>query len=185
MRWPVFIVAAFVMIVLQVSVREVLTLRSIGSISPDFVACLATFIAMFAARNAALWACWILGLLMDLAPSAGKMPWHLIGPYALGYVFGGYLVLQLRAMVFRRRAISTGFLTFLFLLATGVIATFLLTVRHWYLADTPLYHSPLGEFWLRFKIALYSGLVAIPVGWLLQITIVLWNFHGGAGRRGW
>ena len=184
MRWPVFAVAAFIVIVLQVSVREVLTLRSVGSISPDFVACLATFIAMFASRGAALWACWILGLLMDLAPPAGDTPWHLIGPNALGYVFGGYLVLQLRAMVFRRRAISTGFLTFLFLLAAGIIATFLLTVRHWYI-ETPLYHSPLGEFWLRFKVALYSGLVAIPFGWFLQITIVLWNFHGGAGRRGW
>lgn len=187
MRWPVFAIAAFIVIALQLSLRDVLmTLRSVGSISPDLVACLATFIAMFAARTSALWACWILGLLMDLAPPAGKMSWHLVGPHALGYVFGGYLVLQLRTMVFRRRAISTGFLTFLFLLASGIVATVLLTIRHWYLPEeTPLHGSPLGELWLRCKIAVYSGLVAIPFGWLLQITIVLWNFHGGPGRRGW
>lgn len=185
MRWSVFAIAAFIVIVLQLSVREALTLHSIGSISPDLVACVATFIALFASRSSALWACWMLGLIMDLAPSAGAVEWHLIGPNALGYTFGGYLVLQLRTMVFRRRAITTGFLTFAFLLGIAVVATFLLTIRSWYLPDTPLYHSPLGEFWQRFKIALYSGVVAIPFGWLLQLTIAMWGFTGGASRRGW
>lgn len=185
MKWSVFAIAAFVAVVLQLSLREALTLHSVGSISPDFVACLATFVAMFAQRMHALWACWILGLLMDLAPAAGETAWHMIGPAALGYTFGGYLVLQLRTMVFRRRAITNGFMTFMFLLAAGVVATFLLTIRHWYIADTPLYHSPLAEFWQRVKIALYSGAVAIPFGWMLQITIVLWGFTGGASRRSW
>ncbi len=185
MRWSVFAIIAFVVVVLQLSVREVLTLHSVGSISPDFVACLATFIALFAARTSALWACWILGLVMDLAPRGGETAWHLIGPNALGYAFGGYLVLQLRTMVFRRRAVTTGLLTFLFLMSVAVIATFLLTVRHWYIADTPLYHSPLGEFWQRIKIAVYSGAVAVPFGWLLQITIATWGFQSGAARRAW
>lgn len=185
MRWTVFLVAGFVVIVLQLSLREVLTLHSVGEVKPDLVACLATFIALFAQRGAALWACWLLGLAMDLAPSKGETEWHLIGPNALGYVFGGYLVLQLRAMVFRRRAVTTGFLTLLFVLAAGIIATFLLTVRHWYIPDTPLYRSPLGELWQVCKVALYSGIVGIPFGWLLQLTIVMWNFHGGGGRRGW
>jgi rod shape-determining protein MreD len=176
---------AFIVVVLQLSVREVMTLHSIGSVSPDLVACLATFIVLFAARSTALWACWILGLVMDLAPAAGDTAWHLIGPNALGYTFGGYLVLQLRTMVFRRRAITTGLMTFFFLLGVGVVATFLLTVRHWYIADTPLYHSPLGELWLRIKIAVYSGAVAIPFGWFLQITIATWGFQGGATRRSW
>lgn len=185
MRWSVFAIAAFITVVLQLSVGQALTLHSIGPITPDLVACLATFLALFAQRSHALWACWTLGLIVDLAPAAGDMQWHLIGPNALGYVFGGYLVLQLRTMVFRRRAITTGLLTCLFLLASAVVATFLLTIRHWYIADTPLYHSPLGEFWLRFKIALYSGVIAIPFGWLLQVSIVAWGFTGGASRRGW
>lgn len=185
MRWSVFAIAAFIVIVLQLSVREVLTLHTLGMVKPDLVACLATFLAMFASRASALWACWVLGLLMDLAPAGGTMAWHMIGPHALGFTFGGYVVLQLRTMVFRRRAITTGFLTCVFLLAAGVLATFLLTVRSWYIPDTPLYGSPLVELWHRIKIALYSGIVAIPFGWLLQITVATWGFVGGASRRGW
>jgi rod shape-determining protein MreD len=185
MRWPVFLVAAFIVLVLQFSLRDVLTLRTIGSISPDFVASLAVFVCLFAPRSTALWACWLLGLAMDLGPPAGAMKWHLVGPHALGYVFGGYLVLQLRTMVFRRRAITAGLVTCLFLIASGVLATFLLTVRSWYLEDTPLYYAPLGELWERIKIAVYSGLVGVPFGWLLQITIPMWNFVGGASRRAW
>lgn len=185
MRWSVFAIAAFIVVVLQLSAREAMTLHSIGAISPDFVACLAAFIALFAARSHVLWACWILGLIMDLAPAARGMEWRLVGPNALGYVFGGYLVLHMRAMVFRRRAITTAFVTLMFLLAVAVLATFLLTIRHWYLPDTPLHGSPLGEFWQRIKIAVYTGLVALPFGWLLQLSVAFWGFTGGASRRGW
>lgn len=185
MRWSVFAIAAFVIVVLQLSARDALTLHSIGLVKPDLVAALATFITLFAARTKALWACWILGLVMDLAPSGGDTAWHMIGPHALGYVFGGYVVLQLRTMVFRRRAVTIGFLTVVFLLAAGLASTFLLTIRHWYLPDTPLYLSPLGEFWRQIKIAAYSGAVAIPFGWLLQLTVAFWGFTGGASRRGW
>jgi cell shape-determining protein MreD len=171
--------------VVQLSLRDALTLHSIGEIKPDFVACLATFIALFAPRTTTLWACWLLGLAMDLAPAAGPAPWHLVGPSALGYVFGGYLVVQARAMVFRRRALTTGFMTFVFVLAAAIVATFLLMVRSWYLSDTPIAHNPLAEFWQRFKVALYSGLVGVPFGWLLQLTIVMWGFQGGGGRRSW
>ena len=180
-----FAIAAFIVIVAQLSLRDTLTLHSVGEIKPDFVACLAVFIALFAERFAALWACWILGLLMDLAPSAGDMPWHLIGPNALGYVFGGYLVLQLRTMVFRRRAVTAGFVTFLFLLAAGLLATFLLMIRSWYIPDTPLYAGPVAEFWRCIKTALYTGVIGVPFGWLLQLTIVPWGFTRGAARRGW
>ncbi len=185
MRWPVFLVAAFIVLALQFSLRSVLELQSIGAITPDFVACLAAFVSMFAPRTSALWACWMLGLMLDLGPPPGQTNWHLVGPHALGYAFGGCLVVQMRVMVFRRRALTAGFVTFLFLLASGVVEVSLLTVRSWYLADTPLYLGPLGELWTRIKIAVYSGLVGVPFGWLLHMTIPMWNFVGGASRRAW
>jgi cell shape-determining protein MreD len=185
MRWPVFLVAAFIVLALQFSLRSVLELQSIGGISPDLVACLGAFISMFAPRATALWACWLLGLMMDLGPQAGRADWHLVGPHALGYTFGALLVLHVRVMVFRRRALTAGFVTSLLLLASGLVEVALLTVRSWYLADTPLYHGPLGEFWVRIKIAVYSGLVGIPFGWLLHMTIPMWNFMGGNSRRAW
>jgi cell shape-determining protein MreD len=185
MRWSVFAVAAFIVLALQFSARDVLTLHSIGGISPDLVACLAAFISMFAPRVTALWACWILGLMMDLGPPPGRNDWHLIGPHALGYAFGGVLVLHVRVMMFRRRALTAGVVTCLFLLASALVEVMLLTVRSWYLADTPMYLGPLGELWMRLKTAIYSGLIGMPFGWLLQTTIPMWNFIGGASRRAW
>jgi cell shape-determining protein MreD len=185
MRWGVFLLVAFVTLAAQFSLRNVLTLQSIGAVSPDLVACLGAFVSMFAPRATALWACWLLGLIMDLGPPAGQTAWHLIGPQALGYTFGSLLVLHMRVMVFRRRALTAGFVTFLFVLACGLVEVMLLAVRSWYLPDTPLYHGPLGELWIRVKVALYSGLIGMPLGWLLQTTIPAWNFVGGASRRAW
>lgn len=183
MRWPVFAFFAFVCVVAQLSLRNVLTLESLGFVTPDIVACLAVFVALFAHRTSALWACWGLGLAMDLAPQLTRDGGHVIGPNALGYVFGGYMVLQLRTMVFRRRAVTLGFLTFVFVLAASVVAVALLTVRGWYAADNPMTSGALEEFMRRSGIALYSGIIAIPLGWLLGGTIRLWGFQSGMSRR--
>ena len=43
MRWPVFAIFAFVFLAIELSLREVLALRSLGSISPSFVAVLVVF----------------------------------------------------------------------------------------------------------------------------------------------
>src|SRR5690606_3649579 len=89
MRWSVFTAFAFVLIVVQVSVRNVFTLEQLRGLSPDLVACLVVFVSLFAHRSSVLWACWILGMLMDLAPSDRGLEYHLLGPHALGYVAGG------------------------------------------------------------------------------------------------
>jgi len=180
-RWPVFAIVAFGFVVVQLSLRNVLTLQSLKQISPDLVACLAVFIALFANRTSALWACWMLGVAMDLAPSDDDPSYVLIGPHALGYVFGGLLVVQLRTMVFRRRAITIGFLTLVFLLATSILAVFLLAVRSWY-PGAPEYPA-MAELWRRVLIAVYSGVLAIPVGALLNGTMGLWGFQSNAARR--
>ena len=107
MRWATFVVLTFLCIALELSLRGVLELRSIGGISPSFVAPLVVFISMFAPRMTSLWSCLLLGLLMDIstpiAPHAGPS-FYVFGPYALGYVFGGFMILQLRPMVFRQRS---------------------------------------------------------------------------------
>ncbi len=180
MRWPVFIIFAFLAVVAQLSVRNAFTLYSIRGISPDFVAALAVFVALFANRSAALWACWTLGLLVDLAPPDGST-YHLIGPHALGYAAGGYLVLQLRSMVFRRRAITMGFLTFLALIAASLVAVMLLSIRSWY--PNELAYAPLNDLGRRVLIAVYSGVVAIAIGWLLNKSVPLWGFQSRSG--GW
>jgi len=181
MRWPVFAIFAFIVMVLQLSLRNVLTLQSLRQISPDLVACLAVFIALFAHRGAALWACWFLGLMMDLAPTDGDPGYFLIGPHALGYVFGGFLVLQLRTMVFRRRAVTLAFLTLVFLVAASVVTVFMLSMRSWYPGGDGFF--ALSEFWRRLLIAGYSAALAIPLGALLNSTMALWGFQSNAARR--
>jgi rod shape-determining protein MreD len=176
MRWPVFAIFAFFTVVAQLSLANVFALSSLGHIVPDLVACLAVFVGLFAPRMTVLWVCWVLGLAMDLAPAAGGGA-PILGPHALGYVFAGYVVLQLRTMVFRRRPLTMGFLTFVCVLAAGVVVVSVLTVRSWYPADPALPNGPLEEMARRLGIALYSALIAIPLGWLLCSTIPLWGFH--------
>jgi rod shape-determining protein MreD len=182
MRWPVFAIFAFAAVVLQLSTRSALRLYSLGSITPDLVACLIVFIALFAQRTSTLWACLLLGLAMDLSPSGADAA-PVIGPYALGYVFGGYIILQLRTMVFRRRAITLGFLTALCVAATSVVVVAIIAIRSWYPGSPALPHGALGELLYRFAEAVYSGLIGIPVGWLLCLTLPLWGFQAASPRR--
>jgi cell shape-determining protein MreD len=179
MRWPVLAVFGFLLIAVQLSLRNALTLHSLWSISPDVVAPLAVFIALFAQRSTVLWACWLLGLVVDLAPQSAASPYHILGVNALAYTGGGYLILQLRTTVFRRRALTVGFLTVLFLVTASLISVTLLMVRSWYPGELPF--RPLVEFALGLMISLYSGIVAIPLGWLLHLTFPLWGFqHRGS-----
>jgi rod shape-determining protein MreD len=183
MRWPVFAIFALVLLVAQLSLRSVLTINSAGGVSPDLIACLVVFIALFAHRSSVMWSCWLLGLLVDLAPGGQDLGYRIIGLNALGYVFGGFVVLQLRTMVFRRRAITLGFLAFVCLLAASVVSVALLALRAPVFGEPLLPNGALRELWHRIVIATYSGLVAIPFGWVLLNTLSLWGFQAGTPRR--
>jgi cell shape-determining protein MreD len=189
MRWPVFIVFAFVCCALEISVRNTLRLDALYGVSPSFVACLATFIALFAHRLSALWACWILGVLMDLMPRGGPSTVFPIGPNALGFVVAGYVIILLRTMVFRRRVLTIGAMTFIFLISASIVSVALLIVRSWYPPVNPdmppePYFAMRDLAW-RAMVALYSGvLAAVPVGWALLMTTTLWGFGAASSRRG-
>ena len=189
MRWATFVVLTFLCIALELSLRGVLELRSIGGISPSFVAPLAVFVSMFAPRMTALWSCLLLGLLMDIstpiAPHAGAS-FYIFGPYALGYVFGGFMILQLRPMVFLQRSLTIGFLTALCLFAVALVTVAIFIIRSWYAPDPSIYPispSATGEMLRRFGIALYSGIFAILFGWLLLTTLPFWGFPTTTHRR--
>jgi rod shape-determining protein MreD len=183
MRWPVFAMFAFGALVVQLSVRSVLTLNSAGGISPDLVACLLVFVALFAHRTSVMWACWMMGLLIDLAPPEQDLSYRIIGQHALGYVFGGYVILTLRTMVFRQRALTLGFLTFVMLLAASIVGVAMLALRSQLYNDALLPGGALRELWQRILIALYSGVIGMPVGWALLNSLSLWGFQTGSQRR--
>jgi rod shape-determining protein MreD len=183
MRWPVFAVFAFAALTLEVSLRNALRLESLWGASPSFVACLAVLVSMFTNRLTALWACWILGVLMDLL-QPGQNGARVIGPSAIGFVFAGYVITLLRTMVFRRKAITMGAMTFVFLLASGIMAVFVLTIRGWYPDSHAGTWSPMRALAANALEALYGGVIAIPVGWLLLLTLPIWGFPTAPPRRG-
>jgi rod shape-determining protein MreD len=183
MRWPVFAIFAFTAVVVQLSLRNVLTLRELWGITPDVTACLVVFVALFAHRSAALWGAWMIGLLLDLAPQSVATGYHILGVNALGYTAGAFAILQMRTMVFRRRALTMGFLTVLCVIAASLVTVMLLAIRSWYPGELP--YGPLSDFGRRLLIGVYSGLVAIPLGWLLGMTLPLWGFQSSSPRRSW
>lgn len=192
MRWTVFLVAACLFVAMDNSLLHSLQIGRPPSAAlwPSSAACLAVFICLFAPRATALWACWTLGLLVDLTgpfPTASGSTIRLIGPAALGYTVGALLVLRFRTTVFRRRALSIGVLTCAFLLAVNLVQLAVMAIQSSY-AGGPM-HGTLppasGELIRRSLSALYSGVIAVPIGWLLLMSMPLWGFQAMPGARAW
>lgn len=179
MRIGVFVICLLLVVVLDTSLMEVLR---IGGTVPGLAGTLAVFLILAAPRRNALWACLVTGLLLDLNVDAlwDGRPYHLIGPYTLGFLFGANLILPLRGMVFSRNPLTFGLLTALFLLAVSIVYLALWQIRGHYAGSTPIWGdaSAVQAFGSLLLWALYSGAVAVPVGWLLVRTTPLWGFTG-------
>ncbi len=189
MRWIVFVVFALIGLVFDTGLSEVLRIEKLGQVRPSLCAVVAVFVALSAPRTAALWACLVLGLLLDLSHPltiAYNRVAYLIGPYALGYLLGGWLVLAGRPMVFRRRPLTIGVMTVLCLLAAQLVAVSLYVIRSqtWYPGQALFWTdtTAMAELGVRLLGVVYSGLFAIPVGWLLVQTVGLWGFQTAPHR---
>ena len=185
MRVAVFIVFMVLAVVLDTRFMEALR---IGPILPSLAGTLAVFVILCAPRQTALWSCFAIGLLLDFSDFAlyqGTVAYCLVGPYTLGFLFGANLVLPLRSMVFSRNPLTFGILTVLFLVAVTVVYLALWQFRGLYPDSPPPWVEPtvLGELGRRVLCALYSGLLAIPVGWALVMSRPIWGFGAAATRR--
>ena len=190
MRWGVFIIFALIGIAIDGGLLDVLRIESLWDVRPNFCAVLAVFVALSAPRLAALWGCFVLGLLLDLSTpytaDGNRIVW-LVGPYALGLLAGGWLVVRGRTMVFRRRALTIGVMTLGCLLVAQAVIVVLLALRSrgWY-PGGPVHWTDFSlgiEVLRRILVALYSGLFGVPAGWLLIRTLPLWGFQTSGHRR--
>jgi hypothetical protein len=88
-------------------------------------------------------------------------------------------------MVFSRNPLTFGLLTFLFLLAVTIVYLAIWRVRGFYADTLPVWgtESAVTQFSRLLVWALYSGAIAIPVGWLLVRTTPIWGFTGGTVPR--
>ena len=186
MRWTVFFIVAIIAVSLDTGFASVFTLRGAWFLTPSFVACLVTFMALLAPKASVLWCAWLLGILMDLSPGLGEAAgsMHVVGPHALGYVLGAWIVLSFRTYMFRRRVFTIALLTTVVVLAAGLTQIAIGILRFWLpWAGGELVPLGAGEVLHEFGNAAYSMLLAIPVGWLLLQTIPIWRFDYGTSRR--
>lgn len=181
MRWTLFIIAAAVAVFLELSLRTTLEVRLLGGVSPSIAPILLTFIALFAPRSAAMWCAWGLGLLMDLytpLPHGAERAAPIIGPMTLGFVFAAFMVLQVRAMLFRRRMITVVVMSALFVAAAQIVAVFIYAVHSWYPgAELVWADRSFGmELARRMAGAAYTGVLGLLAAPVLLWTLPAWRF---------
>jgi cell shape-determining protein MreD len=167
------------------SFAGIFTLRSTGSITPQAIPCLVVFIALFAPETAALFVALALGILVDLSPGHGELGAgaHLIGPNALGFVVTTLLILRVRNIVFRRRILTIVFFTAGAVIVTAAVHSFVLITRGLMPWNPAAVGGGFGAFAKLFGTAIYTGLLAVPLGWCFLSTIGMWKFHSPTGRR--
>ncbi len=181
MNWIVFTITAYVLFALQAGLAPA---WAFGNATPNLLLILAVFVGVSAARHATPWALLILGVLLDLQP--GPLAEHgvILGPHALGYLVGAYAVLQLRNLLFRESLLTIVIMVF----AVGGFAALIEAVVYalrglpWMFAE-PLPWSAGELLWRRFQQLLYTAVVAIPLGALLQLTRRAWGFNRGRKER--
>jgi rod shape-determining protein MreD len=183
MRWMLFLVFATVAIAIDTSsLVALLSLPTLGDLIPTVAGVVIVFVGLYAPRSVALWSAWVMGVLVDLVPPAGDGV--LLGPHALGYVLATVVVLQVRTMVFRRRVLTICVLTFVGLAVSVPVEVLVNTVRMWHADPLPTWevYRPWVELLRGVGNALYTALIAIPVGWLLVRTLPLWGFQHAERR---
>ena len=195
MRWAVFAIAAYLVMVLQVGLAKHLSVSTeSGQVQPEFALLLAVLVALAAPVRTAVIAGGILGLLMDLAASpyalapaedaasAAPAAMTLIGPYALGYMAGAYLVVQLRPMLFRQHPLALSAMVLAAGAESHLIVLALLWIRQWY--------DPIAGFIASEQLVprgmslVYTAILGLIAAYPLNWASSLFGFHSGkpAGR---
>jgi len=185
-RWGVFLIFAILAVAVDTSITGALSIRGVvPSVSP----LLAAFIALSAPPLTAMWACLLIGLLLDFTNPGmigSDQVFHLIGPYALGYLFAANLVLPLRAMVFRRNPMTLGVFAGTFVVAAGLVYTMIWSIRGLYDPAPIVFggRTALHELLNTLLRAVYTGALGVPLGWILARTAPLWGFTSSSQRFG-
>ena len=180
MRWSLFIIAAFVLLVLETGLRGLLVLPGDYPASPSFLLALVVFVALSAPRRTAMWAAMVLGLLVDLN---SDLP---LGSACLGYLAAALVAFELRGLVFRDSPPAIALMVFVAGILAHLVTVALLTLRgvSWLPADAVVNWSVSGELVQRFLIVLYSAAFAWPLGSVFVWLDSLWRFdHQAAHTR--
>ncbi len=184
MKWPLFVAAALLALVADASLMPGF---EVAGVSPRLLVILVAFVAIHADGPRVTWAALLAGGLMDLSePSmtGPRAPFFLIGPHALGLVFGVQAVLGLRGVIVRRNPLAIGAMCLVLSLAGGLVWVGWWTLRAWYPDSPPPWSdgSSLWQLWHQCLQAIATGVVGVPVGWCLLRSTQFWGFPTLLGR---
>lgn len=183
MRFALFLIVLAVALAADASLMPALEL---GGAVPSAVAALVTFVVLLASRDAAWLAAVVAGVAVDLtAPlTFDGGVFVVVGPWALGFAFGTQLLLTIRGMLVRRNPLAIAAATFVLLMSATLVWCAVWSLRAWLPESLPPWggESVLRAFAEKSRWALWSAVVALPVGWLLLRTVRAWGFPGVAGR---
>ncbi|MDX1683463.1 MAG: hypothetical protein R3336_10100 [Phycisphaeraceae bacterium] len=188
LRWPVYVLAAGLAVGLSVGLRTLWGIPDGGGATPWLPLILVAFVATFAQRREAIWAGLLLGLVWDLVhPGASPVPMIdavIVGPAALGLALAAWVVVQLRAIVFRDSSVALATMVLVAGIFAHLLIVVLLTVRAipWVPGQPLPGWDAADQLMMRFWELLYTSVVAIPVGWGLIRTRWIWGLHD-PGRR--
>jgi rod shape-determining protein MreD len=159
MRWLSFFILAYVCLGLQQGLAPAMDFN--GAI-PDFVLAAVVFVALFAPRDTALLASFILGLLRDLSGNGT------LGLYAFIYAMVGMMVVGARWTMDRKRHGMHFAMVFL----GAVLAAIILAVHGWV---HPREHGVKMPVLPLFFSAVNSAIVGVIMIAILQR--IAWAFH--------
>lgn len=190
MNWLLFAAIGVLLVVLDASVMQVLR---VGEIWPAAAPGLVAFVALWAARPTVPWAAFLLGVLQDLSTPTvvadGEVV-RVIGPAALGWLFGTAALLPLRRVLLRRHPVAIGAATVVLSCFAGLVWGGIWVLRGALYGDPMPWPAgggsvALGTIGLE---GIANGLVAIPLAWGLMRLGGWWRFPGGGwsavGSRG-
>ncbi|MBX3395856.1 MAG: rod shape-determining protein MreD [Phycisphaerae bacterium] len=160
MRWLPFAILLYVTTVLQTAFAPFI---AIHTVRPDLMLILAVYYAMHARRYDALIACWIIGLVTDLAgTSYTEQGYSNIGVSAMAFGIIGLIVVSMRELAFRESAATQLITTFLAKLALNLMvgSHMLYVLDDW--GRFP------GVFTVAFWHAVYTAGLALYGYWILR-----------------
>lgn len=187
MRWAVFIIMSSFFLGFDEGLSSLFAIHTLGGVAPRIVVVLALFISLFASKHAALWGCWLIGFASDMGPQGESIEAGLFipGPACIGLTIFCLLVMQIRGSVFRQRPITMVAMTFVGSLLLGFIGmaiVFLRWMAPWIESAAP--PDLLVRMGQELGIALYSALLAGPIGACMFKLITIWGFpQSGTASR--
>ncbi len=181
MRWLPFLLVAWLMLGLELGLRPALKIGPYP-IAPSFVFALAAAVALVGPPGVAYRAVLVLGLCVDLTFDvlrAGGVT-RVVGPYALGYLSAAWFIVTTRTLMFRRNALTLGFLTLAGALLMNVVVVALLTLRSFY---DPIEWNATEQLGSRLASSLLTGLAAAVLAPILLPLTSVMGLSPSQGRR--